>query len=184
MPFLLGQTVQSPNANEGTTDLQKFLTDFLSGNNGGGLERLFPGTTVNPDDMAPYLAMFSQQNARNLGQAKESAGNLTGSGFANRMGNQVASQNATQDAFLANLFEGRRTQDADRMAQVLLGALNSNAGGVSTSYQPGFLDYGFQGLGAAAGMFAGGGGGGGGIPGAPNMGRNDLRPDVTGMGVG
>lgn len=165
MSFLTGQTVQSPNANAQTTDLQNQLVKFLSGNNGGGLERLFPGTTVNPADMEPYLKMFTQQNARNLGQAKESAGNLTGSGFANTMGNQVASQNATQDAFLANLFEQRRLEDANRMAAVLMGALNSNAGGVTTSYQPGFLDYAMQGLGAAAPWLAGGGGG----KAAPNM---------------
>ena len=158
MPFLTGQTVQSPNANGTTTGLQNDLVNYLSGNNGSGLERLFPGTTVNPADMAPYLAMFTQQNARNLGQAKESAGNLTGSGFANTMGNQVASQNATQDAFLANIFEQRRMNDANRYANVLMGSLNSNAGGVTTSYQPGFLDYAFQGLGAAASMFGGGGG--------------------------
>lgn len=162
MSFLLGSVEQAPNANPDTTALQNNLVKFLQG--GDGFNRLFPGTEVNPEDMAPYLQLFTQQNARNFAQAKESAGNLTGSGFANTLGARAGEANAEQGAWLANLFEQRRMADANRAAGLMLGALNSNAGGVTTMYQPGFLDYALQGAGALAGagafngMFGGGGG--------------------------
>lgn len=149
MPFLFGQSRQDSNANPQTTGLQNQLVDFL-GRGNGGLDRLFPGTEINPDDIQPFLDLFSQQNARTLGQAKESAGNLTGSGFANTLGARAGESATAQNAFLANFFEERRREDANRFAGVLLGSLNSNAGGVTNSYQPGFLDYLFQGAGAAA----------------------------------
>jgi hypothetical protein len=114
--------------------------------------------------MQPYLDMFTQQNSRNFAQAKESAGNLTGSGLGNIIGAEAGRANVEQGAFLANLFEQRRTNDANRNAQLVLGSLGSPAGQVDYSYTPGFLDYLSQGVsglaqgGAFNKLFGAGGG--------------------------
>lgn len=150
MSFLVGKTQQTSNVNPQTEGLHKSLLSFLGGGQNGGLDRLFPASKVSSEDMLPYLAMFQQQNARNFGQAKESAGNLTGSGLSSLIGQEAGRANVEQGAFLANLFENRRRSDADRFAQILLGSLGSPAGGINTYYQPGFLDYATQGLGGLA----------------------------------
>jgi hypothetical protein len=150
MSFLMGKTEQVSNVNKETEGLQKMLTQLLSGNLQGGL---FPGTQTDQASMQPYLDMFTQQNSRNFAQAKEGAGTLTGSGLGNIIGAEAGRANTEQGAFLANLFEQRRQNDANRFANVLTGNLNSNAAGVQQYYQPGFLDYAVQG---ATGLAGGG----------------------------
>lgn len=148
MSFLTGKTSTQSNVIPESSAALKQLLAYLTG--GQGLERLFPGTEVDNKSIQPYLDLFSQQNSRNFAQAKESAGNLTGSGLGNIIGSEAARANADQGAFLANLFEARRQNDASRFAQLLLGALGSPAGGVTTTYTPGLLDYAAQGASALA----------------------------------
>lgn len=128
------------------------LIGLISGGE-GGLNRLFPGTQVDKESQQPYLDMFTQQNSRNFAQAKESAGNLTGSGLGNIIGAEAGRANTEQGAFLANLFENRRSQDAARFLSLVLGTLGSPAGGVTQMHTPGLLDY--AGSGATA-LAAGG----------------------------
>lgn len=180
MSSLTTSTKQLSNVNPMTEALQNQLVSFLGG---GGLSRgLNPSVVPDAASLAPFLQLFSQQNARNLAQAKESAGNLTGSGLGNIIGAEAGRADSEQGAFLANLFEQRRQADANRFAQVLLGSLNSNAGGVTNIQQPGLLDYASQGAmalaggGAFNGLFSpGGGGGGGGGGGSSANGSYDYR---------
>lgn len=151
MSFLVGKNEQTSNVTPEMAGLHKMLIDFLEG--GGSLDRLFPSSTVDKASQQPYLDMFTQQNARNFAQAKESAGNLTGSGLASLIGQEAGRANVDQGAFLADLFEKRRTMDANRFASILLGALGSPAGGVTNTYTPGLIDYAAEG---AAGLASGG----------------------------
>jgi hypothetical protein len=184
MSFLIGKTRQDPNVNRPTQQFHQQFLQALLGGGGQGLERLFPpsiaapgtpGTTVDQASIQPYLDLFAQQNSRNLAQAKESAGNLTGSGLASLIGQEAGRADVEQGGFLANLFEQRRrgdwaqestnwaqssqnrAGDANRFLQGILGGAGSPAGGVQTSYQPGALDYLFQGAGAAAKFIPGAG---------------------------
>jgi hypothetical protein len=146
--FLTGQTKQTSNVNGSTEGLDKSLIEWITGQ---GFKGLNPGTQVDEASIAPYRKMFEQNNALNFAQAKESVGNLTGSGLGNTIGTAAARGNAEQGSFLANLFENRRQQDANRFLSLIMGTLGSPAGGVATSYQPGFLDYAGQGATALAG---------------------------------
>lgn len=148
MTFLIGKTEQGPS---GPADLGPFR-DMLLKYLGANIENLNPSSSdaSNDPSLAPYRALFEQQNKLGLAQAKESAGNLTGSGFAASLGNYAARANAEQGGFLANLLESRNQNNANRLAQ-LFGALGT--AGVQTpqqTYKPGFLDYAAQGLSAAA----------------------------------
>lgn len=149
---LTGKTKSYSNVNAGTEGLDNSLVQYLLHS---GFGQLNPGTPdINDPSLDPYRALFAQQNALNFAQAKESAGNLTGSGFANTLGSAVARSNVEQGSFLANLLEQRRQADAQRYMSLVLGTLGSPAGGRTLAYQPGFLDYASQGLGAAASAFA------------------------------
>lgn len=152
MSFLVGQTKTRPNVSGETSDLHNQLIEFIRNSGLGGLT---PGTNPDPSQIEPYQRLFRDTNAQNFAQVKESAGNLTGSGLGNNLG--IAAQRASteQGAFLADLIERRRQADANRWAQVVLGTLGSPAGGVSQTYQPGFLDYAIQGATAAAPFIAG-----------------------------
>lgn len=152
MSFLMGKTEQTSNVNKETGDLFKQLADYLGSGtgSGGGLDRLFPGSKVDNTQIQPYLDLFTQQNSRNLAQAKESAGNLTGSGLGNIIGAEAGRASTEQGAFLTNLMEARRTGDANRFLSALLGVGGSPASGVTTTYQPGFLDYAAGGASALA----------------------------------
>lgn len=115
-------------------------------------------------DLKPYMDLFGQRRAEGLAQAKESAGNLTGSGFANILGSAAGRSIFDENAFLANLQENARQASAQRFMG-LLGLIPGVTGQVG--HQPGFLDYLFQGASAAAPFLGGLGGGGGGRGGAP-----------------
>lgn len=157
MQGLTGGTKQLSNV---SPEAQNVLNQLLQVLSGGNLaQNLNPSTKVDKESIQPYLDLFTQQNARNLAQAKEAAGNLTGSGLGSTIGAEAGRASTEQNAFLANLFETRRQNDANRFAQTLLGALNGNAASVSNVYQPGFLDYASQGAMAAAsgGAFGAGG---------------------------
>lgn len=152
MSFLLGSTKARSNVNEEAQGVYGGLTDYINRMGFGGLN---PGGPPEPWLVEPYQKLFRDQNAQNFAQVKESAGNLTGSGLSQNLG--LAAQRATTDqgAFLSNLIEQKRQNDANRWAQVILGTLNSQAAGVQYTHQPGFLDYAFQGAAAAAPFLAG-----------------------------
>jgi len=157
MSFLVGKNVQQPNVNSATSGLDQELIKYIQGQGFAGLN---PGTSVDAASIAPYQKMFADQNAQTFGQAKESAGNLTGSGLGDSLGRAAGVASNAQGGFLANLFEQRRQQDASRFLQLILGTLGSPAGGVTNVHQPGLLDYASQGAAAAAPFLAGGAGGG------------------------
>jgi hypothetical protein len=146
--FLMGKQQQLSNVSGPTSDLFNQLLQYVQGQGFAGLN---PATSIDSASAAPYQALFKQQNAQNLAQAKETAGNLTGSGFGQILGQAAGKASTEQGAFLANLFEQRRQQDAARFQQLLLGAFGSPAAGVTNAYKPGFLDYAAQGASALAG---------------------------------
>jgi hypothetical protein len=111
----------------------------------------FDWLSPNAPDISPFLQLFSQQNAQNLAQAKESAGNLTGTGYGNRLGAATQRADVEQGAFLANLLEQSRQANANRLASILSPFLNAGVAPPQQVYQPGFLDYATQGLAGAAG---------------------------------
>jgi hypothetical protein len=115
------------------------LSDYLTEQNFGSM--LFPTLSGNDPSLAPFRALFQQQNAQTFAQAKESAGNLTGSGLGNIIGRAGERAATGQNAFLAQLLEQRRQQDANRFAQLLLGFGNSGVSPNQTVYQPGLLNY-------------------------------------------
>jgi len=158
--FLLGKNVQQPNVNQATSGLDQALINYIQGQGFSGLN---PPTQVDAASIAPYQKLFADQNAQTFGQAKESAGNLTGSGLAAGLGTAAQRASTEQGSFLANLFENRRQQDAARFLQLVLGTLGSPAGGVTNVHQPGLLEYAAQGASAAAPFFAGGAGGAGAV---------------------
>lgn len=151
MSFLTGKTEARPSVTGQTSGLHNELLAQFMGQQGAN--RLFPGTGINPQSLQPFLDLFSQQNARNFAQAKESAGNLTGSGLGNILGSEMGRASVEQSAFLANFLEQRRQADAQRNSQLALGLLGSPAAQLQYTYTPGFLDY----LGQGATALAGGG---------------------------
>jgi hypothetical protein len=148
MSFLIGKTQSysptTPEAAGSIDDLLKTLRGI------GPQAGLFPSTNSKDFNLQPYLDLFTQQNARNLAQAKESAGNLTGSGLGSIIGQEAGRASTEQGAFLANLMEQRRTEDANRYLAALTGGAGSPAAAVQHTYQPGLLDYLFQGAASAA----------------------------------
>lgn len=151
MPFLVGKNEAVSNVGAGTENLQNMLVQLLG--SGGNLERLFPKAGVDPAVMQPYKDMFTMQNDRNFAQAKESAGNLTGSSLGHILGQEMGRASTEQGAFLANQAEGMRQNDTNRFVNLLLGALGSPAAGVQQMHTPGLLDYASQG---AVGLASGG----------------------------
>ncbi len=104
--------------------------------------------------LGPARGMFAQNRELALAQAKESSGNLTGSGFANAMGTTVNRSLAQEDWILAQMLNAERQMQM----QGMLGFSTAGVGPPENVYQPGMLDYLFEGLGKAAPMIAGGGG--------------------------
>lgn len=168
MSGFLGSQQSMPTTGPATQNFYKGFLDYLGGQ---GFNSLNPSAGDNQKYLQPYLDLFTQQNARNFAQAKESAGNLTGSGLGQIIGSRMADSSAQQNAFLANLLEQHNQSNANRFAQLVLGGLNSNAGQVQNYYQPGMLDYIMQGAttAAKAGAFGGAGAAAGaaGAAGAP-----------------
>lgn len=146
MSGFTGKTVTTENIPGDITGNRQGLSEFIKNQGFGGL---MTGTP----DIQPYQELFKQQNAFNNAQAKEDAGNLTGSGFANTFGRSVARANVEQGAFLADLLERSKQQNASRFASVVLPFLTTGVGPPTQSYQPGILDYAAQ---AGTSLAAGG----------------------------
>lgn len=107
--------------------------------------------------LQPYIDLFSAERSRSLAQAKESAGNLTGSGFQNIFGSSLATSLAGEQKTLADALFGTRQQGIDIRGQditqrgqtltaqdaFLRNMLAFASGGVSaptSAYQPGVFD--------------------------------------------
>ena len=145
MSFLMGQTKELLPSE--LSDYRRQLLQFI-GNQ--GLGTVLTGGNVKVD-MSPYQQLFAQQRSEALASAKESAGNLTGTGFANTLGT-AAGRSASQDnAFIGQLLFNAQQGAANRFAS-LLGLPNQVQG--QQAYQPGFLDYLTKGLGQAATIVA------------------------------
>ena len=139
MPFLTGKQVESS-----PKDNQMFPKQLFEFINQQGLKTAITGS---PDIPAAYAPAFAQRRAEALAAAKESAGNLTGSGFAHQLGVAAGRSALEENAFLANLQQ----QSADRFMRFL--QLPAAYTGQMT-HQPGFLDYLFEGAGKAAPFLA------------------------------
>lgn len=118
--------------------------------------------------MKPYQDLFTAQRGSALAQAKESAGNLTGSGYNNILGSAAGESIAQEQFVLANLLQGLRGQemqrgltlrgqDIGRQNDLLNMILGFSASGTprQVAYQPGFLDYAAPVAGAAVGGYYG-----------------------------
>ena len=93
--------------------------------------------------LKPYQDMFAAQTGDALAQAKESAGNLTGSGYNNILGSSLASSLAGQQQLTAQTLMGLRQQEIQRQQNFLnslLGFASTGVGPDQTAYQPGLLD--------------------------------------------
>jgi hypothetical protein len=162
MSFLTGKTEKQSSVSGATESFHKALLKYLR--RGIGFEGLFPSTDAIQMDLQPYRDLFTLQNTRNLAQAKEQSGNLTGSGFANVLGRTAGEAATAQGAFLADLLERRRTTDQGTFLSAILGAMGSPAAQVQYTHTPGLLDYGAQGFSAAAPYIFGNGGAASGPP--------------------
>ena len=154
----LGKTQQTPTSQTpaDAVGLRKGLIDYIMGQ---GFDTAVTGLPKG-GDLSPFMQLFQDQLKPVLAQAKESAGNLTGSGLGNIIGETAG---RSTSSFLLNLLNQR----AQRFAS-LLGPLSTEQQGVQTTYTPGFLDYLFKGLGEAAPAFAGAGSRGGGTGAGPS----------------
>jgi len=149
MTFLTGKQVEtSPKDVQG---FRKQLFDFLSSQ---GLGTALTGANENMNFDA-YRQQFAQRRAETLAQAKEGAGTLTGSGFANIYGAAAGRSVSDENSFLAQLQEHSRQASADRYLR-LLGLPAAYVGGMG--HQPGFLDYLFKGASLASKFINTGGG--------------------------
>lgn len=143
MSFLTGKQETSTAIPSDVVGLRKGLASFLQGQ---GFEGALSGLPQG-GDFSPFINFFQQSLSPVLAQAKESAGNLTGSGLGNIIGSTAG--RSTSD-FILNLMNQRASRFAN-----LLGGLTTQGVSAQSGYQPGFLDYLFQGAQAAAPFLAG-----------------------------
>jgi hypothetical protein len=139
MSFLTGQTKEMQPGD--IIQFRKQLEAMLSAGGAGGASP-FTG----PQDISAYQAMFKQNRGEGLAQAKEQAGNLTGSGLGNVMGAAAGRSIFEENAFLADLLN--RNQQANSQRWMQMAGMIPGAGG-QMAYQPGFLDNWFQMVGQA-----------------------------------
>ena len=162
--------------------LRGAAVDYLL-NGGLGATQSQAGQVAPVDDaffmqniLGPYQQMFAANRAGTLAQAKESAGNLTGSGYNNLFGNALASSLAQENAGLTQTRMGLRGQqqqfnlaqaqmqqqnnqfNSGNLMNLLLGLSTTGVGAPQQQYKPGFLDYYTSVLGSVLGAAGGGGG--------------------------
>ena len=100
--------------------------------------------------MQQYSPLFEQQRQQALAAAKEASGNLTGSGFANALGNSTAQTLAQQQAQLGQLAQFGIGQEVGRQSN-LAGLQNSrNLADASNSLQASMANAGNRLQGASA----------------------------------
>ena len=156
--FLLGGEKTVQNIPEDITGLRGELAQLFSGQGFGGLQAgaRLPGDFINDPQFVqtiiePFRQLFSQNRERGLAQAKESAGNLTGSGFANILGGEVNRSLSQENALISSIINrfaesssriatGAQQSDAQRFAQLLSMFTSTGVGSPDTFRQPGFLE--------------------------------------------
>lgn len=167
---LTGKTEQVNTIPPDILQLRSSLANFLMqglqgyGNEafgfGQGSEGFKSQLGVPPESvLAPYRNLFAQNRGAALAQAKEAAGNLTGSGYNNILGSSLGQSLAQEDVTLANLGlqqQQFRQNQQEQFLRLLLGLSTTGVGPQGQAYTPGFLDYLFQGASAAAPLIAGG----------------------------
>ena len=89
----------------GLTEGQQSVSDLATG---GFMDKL----------LAQYSPYFEQQRQKALAGAKEASGNLTGSGFANALGNSTAQTLAQQQAQLGDLAQFGIGQEVSRQGNL------------------------------------------------------------------
>lgn len=82
--------------------------------------------------MAQYEPLFAQERARTIAQAKESSGNLTGTGYANNVANALNRTLTDQQAKIADLFRSDLANEQARQSQLSQFAQERNLAGFNT----------------------------------------------------
>jgi hypothetical protein len=135
MSGLTGKTKTTSGTPAELLPLRRDLSSFIIGHGFNDL-----GLGKDAVDITPYQQMFAANREQALAQAKESAGNLTGTDYGGILG-RAAGQSALQEnAFLADLMERQRQAKYQRYLQLIGGFANSGVGSPQTVYEPGFLD--------------------------------------------
>ena len=143
MSFLTGKQKSGPSMPQDLGPLRQSIMEFLQQQ---GFGTAISGPQGGPTlDTSPYKAMFAQNRAEAVAGAKEQAGNLTGSGLGNVIGAAAGRSVAGENAFLANLINSNQQAAAERYTRLLGGISTAGVSTPQTYYQPGFLDYLFQG---------------------------------------
>lgn len=109
--------------------------------------------------LKPYTDLFAAQRSAGLADAKEAAGNLTGSGYNNILGQSAAGSIANEQALTAQTLMGLRQQEIQRqqnMLGMLFGFAQQGVGPNQAVYQPGLLDSVLPFAGALGGQFLAG----------------------------
>jgi hypothetical protein len=149
MSFLFDQTKQIENIPSDIRGLRgqvgSQLGQTFQGMYGGALD-----PTLIQAIIGPMRELFQQNRAIGLEQAKESAGNLTGSGFANTLGATVQRSLADENALIADLIN----QERARVLQAITGFTTAGVAPPTTYTQPGVLSSVASGVGAAAPLAA------------------------------
>lgn len=140
MSFLTGKTKRLSGVPSNLQDFSKQTGGYLSSR---GPELALSGFGRG-DDLSTFSKLFQDHLTPILAQAKESAGNLTGSGLGNIMGMTAGRETSN---FLLQLLR-QRAQNALQLG-------TSGVQGDQYVHQPGFLDYAMQGIGMAAPFLAG-----------------------------
>lgn len=149
MSFLLGKT----------QSIERVPKDIqgLRGNIAGGFQA---GDLFSPElsdvflerILGPARALFTQSREQAFAQAKESAGNLTGSGFANILGESAQRSLTDENAFVSQLLNAERQRQQQRL-QLAISFATAGVAPPEVAYQPGFLDYLFQGASGVASAY-------------------------------
>ncbi len=153
MPFLFNQTKKAEGVPGDIEGLRDQTASFLS-RRLGQFEQGRPSPFLLNQVIGPTRELFQQNRGIALAQAKESAGNLTGSGFANILGEATNRSLLQEDALIAQILQ----QERQNFMQALLGFGTAGVGPPQTYVQTGFLNDLIAGGGQAAAAYAGAGG--------------------------
>lgn len=134
MSGFIGKTKTQSGVSPDIEGLRTGFADYLTNRGFGDLDTGAPNTDA-------YKKLFQQQNDQSFAQAKESSGNLTGSGYGAAMGKAAGQAATSQGAFLADLLQRSQDANANRHLSAILGLGTSGVAPPQTTYQPGFIDY-------------------------------------------
>lgn len=152
-----GNTAQGPND---VWPLRQSAMDYLlrgQSTPGSAFSNfLVPGLDSAGNPNGPYAQLsnlFAATRAKALGQAKESAGNITGSGYANLYGSSLASSLADEQAQLGRLAMTGSEDNQRALINLILGFGTGGVGVGTPTYTPGWGSQ-LTGLGGQIGQIA------------------------------